>query len=447
MRAPREPRLVLEKGTGVDIHYIVIYVRCEGRRVRLATGYVCDPDKWDAGRQRVKQGSTVRSVRWNVVNANLWKQLEFVNDFVNRSVARGELDLSELKTSFNAAFKKTASEQSAEFFSMMDRYIAERSVERQWSPTYIKEWGRLRESLRRYRPDLRFSDFSPAFLAGYFADMAKTVCNEKMQNNWKKIREFARWAGRKSVGLHPDFETYEPKFTPSQREVMYLTKDELRSVISLDLSRYPGLSRVRDLFVFQCCTGLRFSDLKALRKSYFRPIAGGGVQVWLVTKKDAGEVWLDLCAYARAVWFKYRDEPTENGLAFNVGSDQVYNRFLKRIGAMAGIQGVWHGVKRHLGRSEDVIRKRSDLSSHMARRTFVTLLVNAGASWDMIALYTSHADVRAMSPYLTTTAESRRTIRDLMDDITEPGRENPVKVADNGVPVVVSEKEVLEKLV
>ncbi len=52
------------------------------------------------------------------------------------------------------------------------------------------------------------------------------------------------------------------KFTYSEEETeaVYLTEKEIMQLYDLDLTGSARLDQVRDLFVFGCFTGLRFSD-------------------------------------------------------------------------------------------------------------------------------------------------------------------------------------------
>ena len=48
-------------------------------------------------------------------------------------------------------------------------------------------------------------------------------------------------------------------------DAIYLDKDELKELEELDLTLYPKLERVRDLFIVGCFTGLRYSDYSVLK--------------------------------------------------------------------------------------------------------------------------------------------------------------------------------------
>ena len=79
------------------------------------------------------------------------------------------------------------------------------------------------------------------------------------------------------------------------------------------------------------------------------------------------------------------------------------------------LQGFWIDYQYRIDEIEEVKTPKSDLTSHTARRTFVTTALNEGISESLIAQITSHADIEIMRPYVTTTEKGKQMVIDALD--------------------------------
>ncbi len=79
------------------------------------------------------------------------------------------------------------------------------------------------------------------------------------------------------------------------------------------------------------------------------------------------------------------------------------------------MQGEWISYQYRL--NEKIVKKipKSDLASHSARRTFITLAAEAGVSLDLIAQITSHSEITAMKPYIAKTKAGVKKVIDALD--------------------------------
>ncbi len=55
------------------------------------------------------------------------------------------------------------------------------------------------------------------------------------------------------------------KIPEEETDAIYLTPEEINQILSVDLSELSHLQKSRDLLVFGCLTGLRFSDFSVVR--------------------------------------------------------------------------------------------------------------------------------------------------------------------------------------
>lgn len=123
------------------------------------------------------------------------------------------------------------------------------------------------------------------------------------------------------------------------------------------------LNKVRDVFCFCCFTGVRFSDVKKIRREDIRDN-----YMLVTTEKTIDPLRIDLNDYALNILGNYNND--ENPLPI-ISQDKT-NKYIKEIGEIlefsTPITEVYFvGEKRH---TKTHIKKEV-LSTHAGRRTFV----------------------------------------------------------------------------
>lgn len=144
-----------------------------------------------------------------------------------------------------------------------------------------------------------------------------------------------------------------------------LTPDEFRRIEKLQPST-PYLQRVRDLFVFQVYTCLSYTDLAAFDAS--KAVSVKGRRVYTAKRgKTKQEFTFLLLKSAERILEKYDGK-------LPIISNVKYNQYLKALASAAGID--------------------KPLSSHWARHTGATLLLNDGMSMEVVAKVLGHSSTR-----------------------------------------------------
>lgn len=163
------------------------------------------------------------------------------------------------------------------------------------------------------------------------------------------------------------------KIPKEQQRITYLTEDEIQR-----LREYKGIERiekVRDLFLFQCLTGMSFSDMQALKPS---DITYGSDMPYIEKpriKTDVKPQLIPLFDEAMAIIEKYADQH----FCFPKITNQKFNAFLKELAIIKGIQ--------------------KNLTSHVARHSFATILVSKGMPLESVSAILGHASLRTTSVY------------------------------------------------
>lgn len=145
-----------------------------------------------------------------------------------------------------------------------------------------------------------------------------------------------------------------------------LTEEEVERIYNLELT--GSEAKVRDAFVFQCCTGQRFNSIKNFATSFTEITTKDGTKCWeVVQNKGKKVVKVPVSNIAKTIL-----ERNDNNIKYRHNS--VTNEVLKEIARKAGIteectytKQTGEGIKQHK-------RKRYELiTTHTARRSFVTI--------------------------------------------------------------------------
>ena len=153
--------------------------------------------------------------------------------------------------------------------------------------------------------------------------------------------------------------------------------------------------RVRDLIVFCCYTGLRFSDATSLRWSHVKQDV-----IEIVTEKTRDRLRIDLNKHSRAILEKYREAGTAGGVFPKLVLNEV-NYWIKIIGRDLGFNEEIQMARMVGGqRIDETFEKWELLSSHVGRRTFVVTALSLGIPVQIVMKWTGHSNYDAMRPYV-----------------------------------------------
>ncbi|KAA6313299.1 Tyrosine recombinase XerC, partial [termite gut metagenome] len=220
---------------------------------------------------------------------------------------------------------------------------------------------------------------------------------------------FLRWSKRKGYNNNNAFETFKPKLKTTQKKVIFLTWDELnklREYPILETKKY--LERVRDVFLFCCFTGLRYSDVFNLKRS---DVKTGHIEV--TTVKTADSLIIELNNHSKAILDKYKDIPFANDKVLPVITNQKMNDYLKELGELSGIDDpVRETYYKGNERIDVVTPKYALLGTHVGRRTFICNALSLGIPAQVVMKWTGHSDYKAMKPYIDIADDIKATAMD-----------------------------------
>lgn len=364
-------------------------------------GRKVDLDKWDADAERV----VADAIDATEIN----RTIEEYKSLINEVFARYELlekripTPQEVKDLFNDMIGKASlldESGNLDLWNVFDLFTEQVGEKNQWTPSTFQKFRTLRHHLKSFCPTLSFPSLTEEklqdFVAYYYK---KDFRNTTISKQLAFLRWFLRWAAQKGYYNGDLHDTFKPKLkgiSVDSKEIIYLSQEEVKQLQDFQFQPIQeALERVRDVFLFQCFTGLRYSDVAKLRRS---DVKKGIVHV--VTKKTVDGLRIELNKHSQAILDKYKDCTFPGDKALPVISNEKMNAHLKTLGQVVGLDEptrivYFKGNQRH----EEVYPKWYLLTTHVGRRTFVVTALQLGIPVEVIMRWTGHSNFEAMKPY------------------------------------------------
>jgi len=212
----------------------------------------------------------------------------------------------------------------------------------------------------------------------------------KQLSTLKTILSYAKRGGFLVNQGYKDF-----RISKDSLEVIALNRDEFDLIREYDFKNDKRLEKVRDVFCFACATGLRYSDIMLLKRENIK----NGV-IKIVVKKTKEVLSIPLIKNSKFILEKYAD----NLNPLPIISNQKFNKYIKIACEQVGINEPVE-IVRYKGatRIESTVPKFQLISSHVGRKTFVTLSLEKGMNAEVIKAITGHKDYKSFTRYIKVT--------------------------------------------
>ncbi len=273
---------------------------------------------------------------------------------------------------------------------------------------YVTARSHVQEFIKyRYqRSDIEFRELDYTFVTEYEFYL-KTV--RKCSNNTalKYIANFKKIVLRaiaKEIIIKDPFKLFKSKKTKLDKKP--LSTQELK-VLENKIFSTKRLTTIRDIFVFQCYTGLAYIDVKQLSYKDIKMEIDGSMWIMSKRQKTKSSTNIPLLKNAIEIMKKYKDDPVckDYNLVLPVKSNQKMNEYLKEIAVLCEIDG--------------------ELNTHRARRTFgSTVTLKNGVPINVVKEMMGHHSVTQTEQYALTTQEMINSemlkLKQKLDEKDEP---------------------------
>jgi site-specific recombinase XerD len=228
----------------------------------------------------------------------------------------------------------------------------------------------------------------------YLTTYGKLTSNTAMKHV-KATKQMFRWAKRKGYLVVNPMTDFKCFFKQPKRP--RLTWAEIISLYQLQLSQ-TVLDEVRDVYLFSCFTGYSYMDVFELSMQNIMPWIDG--TKWIVRDRYKGghnKSNVPLMDVPLQIIEKYNNHPCrliQNKL-LPVKKNQAYNKYLKKIATIAGIN--------------------KNLSAHTARHTFATtVLLENDCPIESVSEMLGHNSIKTTQIYAKATdVKVRNNMKDV----------------------------------
>lgn len=205
------------------------------------------------------------------------------------------------------------------------------------------------------------------------------------------LKTFMKWAEERGYHQNNAYTKFIAK--EHETEVIYLTMEELMKLYNNDFKN-QRLSQVRDVYCFGCFTGLRYSDLKKLKISN---IFENSIKL-NIQKTKAIDHTIPLNNFAKKILSRYIDTIQE---PLPIISSQKFNKYIKECAKIVGIDTPTT-TTRYIGqkRIDKTVPKYELITSHTARKTFVTNSLILGMNQMVVRNITGHKKEETFKKYV-----------------------------------------------
>ena len=381
-------------------------VNFASKRIEFTTGYRIDAAKWDTDKQRVRNGCTNKLKQSaSEINASLLGYYTEVQEIFKKFEVEEIMPTPEqIKEAFNALHKpieevKQRKSTPNAFYKAFDEFVRDCGRQNDWTDSTYEKFAAVKNHLMNFRDGLTFDFFDEKGLNDYVTYLrdVKEMRNSTIGKQLSFLKWFLRWAFKKGLHQNNAYDSYKPKLKSTQKKIIFLTWEELNKLREFEIpAAKQALDRVRDVFLFQCFTGLRYSDVFNLRRS---DIKGDHIEV--TTVKTSDSLIIELNNHSKAILDKYKDVAFEDDKVLPVITNQKMNDYLKELAELAGIdEPVRQTYYRGNERIDEVTPKYALLGTHAGRRTFICNALALGIPPQVVMKWTGHSDYKAMKPYI-----------------------------------------------
>ncbi len=377
--------------------YLVYF--CEAFRLKISTGEKIHPKKWNKISQRAKKSFT----GYTDFNIFLDELAEEAKRIPRRIISeRRGVTSDELKEGLLLFLGKQHKEAELGVFEALEEFLETKKGK--LSSNYLKSVTTLKNHLQVFEKKKRYKiSFQKLNLAFYelFTSYLYNDChqtNNTVGTNISRLKHFLKWSGKMGYNKFTDYTESEFKAIESETETIYLTEAELFKLYEHPLKVNSKLYNVRESFCFGCFTGLRFSDIEKIREENVK-----GDELILTIQKTRENISIPLNDYAKEILER-------NSFQLPVISNQKTNGYLKDLAEDAKLDDLIKFTRfKGAERIETVEPKHKLITTHTARRTFVTLSLEKGMRPETVMAITGHKSYKNFKRYIKLTDKVKKT--------------------------------------
>ena len=387
------------KGDKESLIYFSAYFKNESKKLIYSTGETITPKEWNFKNRMPNDlsGRTTRADNHRAINMQLNRYTDFYIKIINRYIhSEQEITVENIRNEFDKEFKKTKT-GSRDFFAVYDKFMTEKindKTDKANSTSTIKRYEYNKKLLQDFEESkdvkLNFNQIDKKFYNTFinYCTNTKNHSTNTLSRNIGLFKTFMNWAVLNRYTYKLDFQEFKNIKKEITDEVA-LSKEQVVEIFNFDFSNNQRLERVRDLFVFGCFTGMRYSNYSKIKKN---DIIDSHIKVRDV-KDNRKQLNIPLNDYSSYLLKKYDYRLPEI-------SNQKFNVYIKEV---IKIVGYTENIKKTSKLGNEIIETVTPfyerISSHTARRSFITIMKTEKVPDKIIMGFTGHKSLEVFNQY------------------------------------------------
>lgn len=391
------------------------YFKEESKKFVYSTGEKINPTNWDfenkfiftAGKNKSKFSESIKKQlnRYSDLFLETESLYKRINEPFTSKILKNALDVE---------FKKVVKGKNV-FFDAYEEFMLEKQNGKEWSAATVKRYTNIKNILKKFETakkyKLTFSNINDFFhreFTGYCMDDLKHI-NNTYSRNLGLFKTFMFWARKKKYTYNDAFIEFKKVERVITNQIA-LTIEDLNKLMKHEFESIK-LEKVRDVFVFSCVTGMRFGELSLITKSNVTDDC-------IILKEDKDETKeareIPLTSISRYILLKYDYKlplianQKQNDYIKDVFQELEYNHKVQKV-TTKGKENI----------KEDIFFY-DRISTHTARRTFITMMKRQGKSDKLIASITGHNDMKTLNQYYQISEPEKKEAMDEVFNIEIP---------------------------
>jgi len=377
---------------------IYLKYKYNGKVLVFTFGQTIDPKNWDSKKQRVKSNKETTADGQYALNELLDVLKQTLTKAYNQELKNGIPEPATLKLKLIQFLKRQNTLNTlSNLYELADKFISGeiKHKGKDKAKSTIKPYktviGHLKAFELKERYPISFETITLEFYYKYLTYLKKVGLSQNtIAKHIQIIKAFMNEAV--DLGLTSNMQFKNRKFTVSwvDSDAIYLTDKEIANIFKYDFSENKRLDQVRDLFIFGCYVGLRYSDYSNVKSENIITIDEEKF-LKINTQKTGEQVIIPCNPIVLQIFNKYKSNPNQLPKAL---SNQKFNDYIKEVCKRVGLT--------QKGRllTEPEKELWECISSHTARRSFATNLYLEGYPPIEIMKITGHKTEKSFLKYI-----------------------------------------------
>jgi len=354
---------------------------------KYSTGRSIKPENWDQKKYRAKTMRGAQGDRNRKLNLVL-NEYEFAVERI-RDLYGSALTKDKLKEKLDEYFHVNDNDfEVLTCKTMIKNFIEEMKELGSVTKTTLIKYEMIRNKFLTFigKQDLQIEQINHAFLVKFitFLRSEYQLSDNTLQRNYAHFKAFLNWCDRNGHKVPRDYK--EIKIKGRDVDDIALTYEEIKILETMKLDH--GLDLHRDMFLIGVYSGQRFSDYSVFEKADVRD----GMIIKRAEKTETNS-YIPLHSKLEKLLDKYDWQ-------FKTISSQKFNKAIQKICKKAGFNDEVKKT-RYLGSKKMIERfqRWEIVTSHTARRTFITLSSTKGMPDHIIMSITGIRDPKTLQKY------------------------------------------------